>query len=182
LRVIKFLAKDLEDAVKNIPKFWVRGNVLVLAVILMELLRKILWINDYLQGFYNNAMIGGILFLGMIAGVDLLRSYVILSWISDLALDKSLLTFDGDDEFIVKPISAKNLVTGVLLASVSYLFWISVLVGISYLNTSLMRLGSSRRLRMAYCYVTLMLGCRRELDGTFEYVVNRIMSPSAQFP
>lgn len=173
--MVEFLIEDLENSVRIVPRIWVRGNLLVLVVMLMELARKILWITGYVQGFYNNAIIGMALFIGMIAGVDLLRSYTVVSWISDLSLDASLSNIEDGESFSVKPISSKNLVTGVFLASASFILWASILVGISLVNTSFRRLGLNYRFDWIYCYMTLMAGCRRELEDAFKGLADKII-------
>ncbi|MCE4609932.1 MAG: hypothetical protein F7C36_06115 [Desulfurococcales archaeon] len=172
----------MEKSVRIVPRIWVRGNLLVLVVILMELARKVLWMLGFVQGFYNNAIIGLALFIGMIAGVDLLRSYAVISWISDLAFDASLSNIENGESYSVKPISSKNLVTGVFLASASFILWASILVGISLANTSFRRLGLNYRFNQIYCYMTLMTGCRRELEDAFKGLAGKIIHYSTVQP
>ncbi|MCE4605849.1 MAG: hypothetical protein F7B59_00750 [Desulfurococcales archaeon] len=178
------ITEDIHKAINDIPRLWVRGNFLVLATILIEISRKTLWYTGFFShDIMNNAFIGSSLFLGMLAGLDLLRVYVYISWISDLAFELSLLAYSQDSSSELPNslnrvgfISVRNLMEGILLTSISFLLWISVPIGISKLNRSLMKLGIDERLGRLSCYLGLILGCKTDLRNILSILEKRLES------
>jgi len=187
------IKEDIEKAIGDIPRLWVRGNLLVLLTILIEISRKTLWYTGYISyGIINNAFVGASLFLGMLAGLDLLRVYVYISWISDIAFELSLYRYfqDSSDRLIdslnrINRINIRNLMEGILLTSISFLLWTSVLIGVSKINKSLIKLGIDEKLHKSSCYFSLILGCKEDLETvlfTLEKDIEKIISIPQENP
>jgi hypothetical protein len=184
------MRKDLELAIESIPRLWVRGNVLVLLAILVETLRKILWFAGLIRiDTLNNLFIGTSLFLSMVAGLDLLRTYVYISWANDLAFEFSLLEYSKETIAGINatPIKAqyirpKNLMEGILLTSLTFLLWASIPIGISKIKKSLRKLGITDDLNTGICYITLVFGCKTRLENILGELLTRLDSITSNIP
>ncbi|MCE4614904.1 MAG: hypothetical protein F7B60_05200 [Desulfurococcales archaeon] len=172
--------EDLESAIESIPRLWARGNMLVLFTIIVEASRKTLWYTGLIVNeTLNNIFVGSSLFLGMLAGLDLLRVYVYISWINDLAFELSLYKYsqgiDGNfNAFLNKAerINTRNLMEGILMTSITFLLWVSIPIGISKINRSLGKLGVDKRLNKLTCYTSLLTGCKTSLEEALSELRN----------
>ncbi len=154
---------------------------MVFSSILLEIMHKTLLLKGYIPSasFPDNALLGIELFIAMIGGLDLFRTYTILSWIHSMT-SELLLSRGGvfphvsanDYSEIARGIAPRDIVEGVLLTSLTFLGGVGVVLGVALRLNKLARMTGLNEVNPLKCYFTAMTSCKSYLNLLFPVLIN----------